>query len=325
MDRFLRTTRVGIDHLHSLAYVSWTSSVRPDHDHFLRGTTLRSEQAACTVSIILFFFDFSLTFIGARDVALDEIPDVLPSPVCEWTLLFLSPNRVKTFLSLGPSLVNIVAFTGLLRQVGLSPSCHSLEKALVFCEGRVSLDAVTGLGLLFLVLLFMSHDLDSENLVCDFDASFHLFLENFSKFIRGKALRITVGCLLAPLTGFVFGPTDGANLLVQNFLSKNNVLAMEVESPLSDRGLYLVNAWRVPAKKESTTSVDVGYAGHGRSCLGYRYHRLLSVFGTLTFFLDFLCPVSYSFDPVTGGRLSWSELRGYGACAPCGAVVYPMV
>ncbi|GJU86237.1 hypothetical protein Tco_1293783 [Tanacetum coccineum] len=251
MDRFLRTTRVGIDHLHSLAYVSWTSSVRPDHDHFLRGTTLRSEQAACTVSIILFFFDFSLTFIGARDVALDEIPDVLPSPVCEWTLLFLSPNCVKTFLSLGPSLVNIVAFTGLLRQVGLSPSCHSLEKALVFCEGRVSLDAVTGLGLLFLVLLFMSHDLDSENLVCDFDASFH-------------------------------------------------------------RGSHTV-------RRVWTTSY-IDECRCRRIFLGYRYHRLLSVFGMLTFFLDSLCLVSYSFDLVTGGRPSWSDTQSCAESIPCGVV-----
>ncbi|GKF35565.1 hypothetical protein Tco_0112323 [Tanacetum coccineum] len=86
----------------------------------------------------------------------------------ECTLFLLSQNRVKTFLSLRPSLVNTVAFTELLRRVGFSPSCLSLEKALAFCEGRVPLDAMTGLGLLFLGLLFLSHDSDSENWVCEF-------------------------------------------------------------------------------------------------------------------------------------------------------------
>ncbi|GJS48194.1 hypothetical protein Tco_0598315 [Tanacetum coccineum] len=176
-------------------------------------------------------------------------------PSCEWTLLFLSPNRVKTFLSLGPSLVNIVAFTGLLRQVGLSPSCHSLEKALVFCEGRVSLDAVTGLGLLFLVLLFMSHDLDSENLVCEFR------------------------CEL---------------------------------SPCNVGGSHTVRSvW-------TTSYIDECRCR--RIFLGYCYHRLLSVFGMLTFFLDSLCLVSYSFDLVTGGRPSWSDTQSCAESIPCGVV-----
>ncbi|GKB24580.1 reverse transcriptase domain, reverse transcriptase zinc-binding domain protein [Tanacetum coccineum] len=67
-------------------------------------------------------------------------------------------------------------------------------------------------------------------------------------------------------------------------------------------------------------SVAVGYVGHGRSCLGYRYHRLLSIFGTLTFFLDFPCSVSYSFSPVTGGRLSWSGTQLRMDCVPCKTV-----
>ncbi|GKE80164.1 hypothetical protein Tco_1550164 [Tanacetum coccineum] len=92
----------------------------------------------------------------------------MSGPSCECILLLLSPNRVKTFLSLGPSLVNTVSFTRLLRRVGFSPSCLSLEKALAFCEGREPLDAVTGLGLLFLGLIFLSHDSDSENWVCEF-------------------------------------------------------------------------------------------------------------------------------------------------------------
>ncbi|GJU07696.1 reverse transcriptase domain-containing protein [Tanacetum coccineum] len=70
----------------------------------------------------------------------------MSGPSHECTILFLSLICVKTFLSLGPILVNTVAFTGLFRRVGFSPSCLSLEKALVFCEGRVSLDAVTGLA-----------------------------------------------------------------------------------------------------------------------------------------------------------------------------------
>ncbi|GJZ93816.1 hypothetical protein Tco_0666019 [Tanacetum coccineum] len=104
------------------------------------------QPATCAVSGISFFFNFSMAFTVARNVALDEIPGVLPSsmwifccpaqasapsftsvsvlwcdvcPSRECTLLFLSPNRAKTFLSLGPSLVNIVAFTGLLRRVDL--------------------------------------------------------------------------------------------------------------------------------------------------------------------------------------------------------------
>ncbi|GJY61213.1 hypothetical protein Tco_0461870 [Tanacetum coccineum] len=89
-------------------------------------------------------------------------------PNRECTSLFHSPNRVKTFLSPRPSLVNIVAFTGLLRRVGLSLSCLSLENTLAVCEGRVPLDAVTGLDLLFLGLFFLSRDSDSENCVREF-------------------------------------------------------------------------------------------------------------------------------------------------------------
>ncbi|GKA46917.1 hypothetical protein Tco_0739800 [Tanacetum coccineum] len=105
--------------------------------------------------------------------------------------LFLSTNRLKIFLSLGPSLVNTVALTELLRRVGLSFSCLSLENTLAVCEGRVPLDAVTGLCLLFLGLFFLSHDSDSEN--CGY----------FPKFIRRETPRIAIGCLLTPLAGYV--------------------------------------------------------------------------------------------------------------------------
>ncbi|GKB91099.1 hypothetical protein Tco_0963371 [Tanacetum coccineum] len=93
-------------------------------------------------------------------------------PGRECMSLFLSPNRAKTFLSLRPSLLNTVALTGLLWRVGLSLSRLSLENALADYEGRVPLDAMTGLCPLFLGLLFLSHDFDSENCVCEFHASF---------------------------------------------------------------------------------------------------------------------------------------------------------
>nr|GEW17668.1 hypothetical protein [Tanacetum cinerariifolium] len=89
-------------------------------------------------------------------------------PSCECTPLFLSPNRVKIFLSPGPSLVNTVALIRFLRRVGLSLSFLSLENTLAFCEGRVPLDAAIGLCLLFLGCLFMSHDYDSDKCVCKF-------------------------------------------------------------------------------------------------------------------------------------------------------------
>ncbi|GJU08131.1 hypothetical protein Tco_1124561 [Tanacetum coccineum] len=170
--------------------------------------------AAYAVSGIPFFFNFSLAFTGARNVALDRSmvsfllrcgssADMLKlaillllaclccgamsGPSRECTLLLLSHNCVKTFLSLGPSLVNTVAFTGLLWRVGFSLSCLSLEKALAFCEGRVPLDVVTGLSLLFLGLLFLSHDSDSEN----WDLIV-VFFANFMKFICGEVPRITV-------------------------------------------------------------------------------------------------------------------------------------
>ncbi|GJY82349.1 hypothetical protein Tco_0495725 [Tanacetum coccineum] len=87
-------------------------------------------------------------FTGARNIALDEIPGVLlqcgssadllklafllllvclcrgamSGPSHECTLFLICLNRVKTFLSLGSSLVNTVAFTELLWRVGFSPS-----------------------------------------------------------------------------------------------------------------------------------------------------------------------------------------------------------
>ncbi|GKD59101.1 zinc finger BED domain-containing protein RICESLEEPER 2-like protein [Tanacetum coccineum] len=70
---------------------------------------------------------------------------------------------MKTSLSLRPSPVNTVALTGLLRRVGLSLSCLSLENTLAVCEECVPLDAVIGLCFLLLGLFFLLHDSDSEN------------------------------------------------------------------------------------------------------------------------------------------------------------------
>nr|GEY21517.1 hypothetical protein [Tanacetum cinerariifolium] len=50
---------------------------------------------------------------------------VLDATLC---LFFLSPSRVRTILSLSPSLVNTVVLTWLLCRVDLDSSCLSLEK-----------------------------------------------------------------------------------------------------------------------------------------------------------------------------------------------------
>nr|GEW38960.1 retrotransposon Gag domain-containing protein [Tanacetum cinerariifolium] len=135
-DQFPHTTKVGINHLHSLAYAFCTSSARPDRDHFLSGAVLRPEFAACGLR-------------GQRHLILLQFPADL-----HW--------------STRPSLVNTVALIGLLRRVGLSLSCFSLENALAVREERVLFDAVTRLCLLLLGLFFLSHDSDSENWVCKF-------------------------------------------------------------------------------------------------------------------------------------------------------------
>ncbi|GJV50800.1 hypothetical protein Tco_1446541 [Tanacetum coccineum] len=130
--------------------------------------------AARSVGGVPFFFDFSLTFTEARDVASNEVPDVFPSTV--W--VFSCPDQAGTPPSArmyvpccdirSQLLVNTVALTGLLRRVGLPPSRLSLENTFAICEGRVPLEAVNGLCLHFLGLLFLSHDSDSENWVCEF-------------------------------------------------------------------------------------------------------------------------------------------------------------
>ncbi|GKB16196.1 hypothetical protein Tco_0850119 [Tanacetum coccineum] len=125
--------------------------------------------AARSVGGIPFFFDFSLTFTEARDVASNEVPDVFPSTV--W--VFSCPDQAGTPPPARmhvpcPSLVNTVALTGLLWRVGLAPLRLSLENALAVYEGCVPLDAVVGLCLLFLGLLFLFHDFDYENWVCEF-------------------------------------------------------------------------------------------------------------------------------------------------------------
>ncbi|GJZ18385.1 hypothetical protein Tco_0554508 [Tanacetum coccineum] len=161
MGQFLRTTMVERDHLHHLTCVFWTSSVCSDR--FLSSTALRSECTSCGLR-------------GQRySILLQFLADVC------WRIL-----------------VNIIALTGLLRRVGLSLSCLSLENTLAVCEGRVPLDAVTGICLLFLGLFFLSHDSDSEN--CDLIV---MLFTNFSELIRGETPRITVGCLLTPFAGRV--------------------------------------------------------------------------------------------------------------------------
>ncbi|GJZ87421.1 hypothetical protein Tco_0659031 [Tanacetum coccineum] len=106
--------------------------------------------------------------------------------------LFRSPNRVKTFLSLGPSLVNTVALAGLLWRVGLSLSCLSLENTLAVREGRVPLDAVTELSLLSLGLFSLSQDLDYENCVREFRCE-------LSPLSAGRHPELPSGVCLLPL------------------------------------------------------------------------------------------------------------------------------
>ncbi|GJV79425.1 hypothetical protein Tco_1515295 [Tanacetum coccineum] len=122
------------------------------------------QPATRAVGNIPFFLNFLLSLARACDIASNEflasfllwlwfLTDLLvrlcrgatsgPSHKC--TLLLFSPNRVKTSLSLGPSLVNTVVFNGLLQRVGSFPSRRSLENTLAVCEERVPLDAVSGL------------------------------------------------------------------------------------------------------------------------------------------------------------------------------------
>ncbi|GJR43694.1 hypothetical protein Tco_1311797 [Tanacetum coccineum] len=117
-------------------------------------------------------------------------------PNHECMSLFLSPSRVKTFLSLSPSLVNTVVLTGLLRQASFAPSCRILEKTLALYERRVSLDAVMGLGFLFFLgFLLLSHDSGSESWVSYLNLVVMLFT-NFLKPFWGQTSRIAIACLL---------------------------------------------------------------------------------------------------------------------------------
>nr|GEW70485.1 hypothetical protein [Tanacetum cinerariifolium] len=160
MDRFLHTTKVGTGRLHYLICVSLV---------WIFGVSLK----------LALLLPLTCLCRGATS-----------GPSRECMLLFLSPNRVKTFLSLGPSLVNTVALTGLLRRVVLPHSRLSLEDALAVCEGGVPLDAVIGLCLLFFGLLFLSHDSDSDLVVMPFT--------NFPKFIHEEVPRDAIGCLFTP-------------------------------------------------------------------------------------------------------------------------------
>ncbi|GJW32010.1 putative ribonuclease H-like domain-containing protein [Tanacetum coccineum] len=126
--------------------------------------------AAYAVSGIPFFFNFLLTFTGARNVDSNELPSVF-FPLA-WVFCWPAGTPFSTRMPVS-RLVNNVALTRLLRRVGLSLSCFSLENALVVREERVPLDAD-------LIVVFFT---------------------NFPKLIRGEALRITTGCLLTPLAG----------------------------------------------------------------------------------------------------------------------------
>ncbi|GJV74634.1 hypothetical protein Tco_1506218 [Tanacetum coccineum] len=114
--------------------------------------------AARSVGGVPFIFDFLLTFTRACDVASNEVPDVFPSTV--WVFCCLAQAGTP------PSTRTPVPW--LIRRVGLPHSRLSLENALAVCEGCVPLDAMNGLYLHFLGLLFLSHDSDSENWVCEF-------------------------------------------------------------------------------------------------------------------------------------------------------------
>ncbi|GJS20365.1 hypothetical protein Tco_0448997 [Tanacetum coccineum] len=117
-------------------------------------------------------------------------------PNRECMSLFILPSRVKTFLSLSPSLANTVVLTGLLWQASFAPSRRSLEKTLALSERRVSLDAVMGLGFLFFLgFLFLSHDSGSKSWVSYLNLVVMLFT-NFLKLFRGQASRIAIECLL---------------------------------------------------------------------------------------------------------------------------------
>ncbi|GJX45903.1 ALP1-like protein isoform X1 [Tanacetum coccineum] len=182
---------VGRGCLHILTCAFWTSSVHPGHDHFLNDTALQFLRISSLAYFLLWIgFSADLLVLLLLFTYMCRGATLGLSREC---MLLLSPYRLKTFLSSGPSLVNTVALTRLLRWVGLSLLCLSLENTLAVCEGRIPLEAVTGLCLLFLGLFFLSHDSDSENWVCEFRCELSPYP------VREEVPRIVVGCLLAPL------------------------------------------------------------------------------------------------------------------------------
>ncbi|GKC83089.1 hypothetical protein Tco_1138806 [Tanacetum coccineum] len=105
----------------------------------------------------------------ARDVASNELPNVF-FPLAG---VFHRPAGTSFSTRVPVScLVNTMALNGLLRRVGLSLSCFSLENALAVREERVPLDAVTGLCLLLLGFLFLSLILTLRVGCASFDGSF---------------------------------------------------------------------------------------------------------------------------------------------------------
>ncbi|GKD00656.1 hypothetical protein Tco_1170930, partial [Tanacetum coccineum] len=139
-------------------------------------------------------------------------------------LLFL-----LTRLCRGPSLVNTVALTGLLRRVSLSLSYLSLENTRAVCEGRVPLDAVTGFVFSSWASSFCRMTLILRTVFAGFDTSFHrrlgvfvcpevflvnflchdwqdlivVFFTNFLKLVRRETPKINVVCFLTPFAGCV--------------------------------------------------------------------------------------------------------------------------
>nr|GEY07092.1 hypothetical protein [Tanacetum cinerariifolium] len=224
-------------------------------------------------------------------------------PSRECTPLFLSPNRVKTFLSPGPSLVNTVVLTGLLRWVGLSLSCLSLENTLAVYEGRLPLDAVIGLCLLFLGLFFLTHDSDSENCVCEFrcdlSSVFHKFPEayprgdtqNYCRVFAYSLYRMCSG--LRNLRGCVLDLPVGAFFW---FLGRSSVgfhrWRQLVSTKLVRHGFLLRKVAPLALPRVGDPAIKLGCESgcrcrmHGSrgecSYLDYRYHRLLSLLETGT-------------------------------------------
>ncbi|GKA97845.1 hypothetical protein Tco_0825739, partial [Tanacetum coccineum] len=154
-------------------------SFRDDGTFFLDWfATTTSPLRKAIVTLIISSTDFEMFLVALPALAsLLEFAclrrDVFSGPRRKNTPFSLSPSHVKTFFSLSPSLVITVVFMGLLLREKLGSLCLCLEKTLGLWEGYEPLDMVLRLGfLLFVALLFLSHDFDSESrvlsCVCEF-------------------------------------------------------------------------------------------------------------------------------------------------------------